>query len=161
MISDARLANEAWEAYYRAQATIGQEFADADIWGGLLTKEYAVLYALSTEPDGLRISELCDDVLLTQPGMSRLIARLDKRGLIERSDDPDDGRASRIRLTEAGRDIQRRVGRGLTRTIADAMLRALDREQLEALRDLSLALLSGATGRAAEVQQHAVERMQS
>ena len=56
MTSDFRLANEAWEAYYRAQATLGREFADADIWDGLLTREYAVLYALSSEPDGLRIT---------------------------------------------------------------------------------------------------------
>ena len=99
MTSDFRLANEAWEAYYRTQATLGREFADADIWDGLLTREYAVLYALSSEPDGLRITELGDDVLLTQPGMSRLIARLEAKGLVERTADADDGRARRIRLT--------------------------------------------------------------
>ena len=75
MAGEIRLANEAWEAYFRAQATIAREFTEADIWEGLLPKEYGVLYALSTAPNGLRISELCDDVLLTQPGMSRLIAR--------------------------------------------------------------------------------------
>ena len=69
-----------------------------------------MLYALSTAPDGLRISELCDDVLLTQPGMSRLIARLENNGLVERRDDPDDGRACRIRLTPAGVETQRGIG---------------------------------------------------
>jgi len=76
MTNEFRLANEAWEAYYRAQAAITQEFTDADTWVDLLPKEYAVLHALSTEPDGLRITELGEDVLLTQPGMSRLITRL-------------------------------------------------------------------------------------
>jgi len=158
MTSDFRLANEAWEAYYRTQATLGREFADADIWDGLLTREYAVLYALSSEPDGLRITELGDDVLLTQPGMSRLIARLEAKGLVERTADADDGRARRIRLTEEGVAAQRRVGANLARTIAGAMTRVLDTEQLTALRDLSIALLAGASGTAARVQQNAMER---
>jgi DNA-binding MarR family transcriptional regulator len=151
-MSDFRLANEAWEAYYRAQAAIAREFSDADIWGGLLTREYAVLHALSTEPDGLRITELGDDVLLTQPGMSRLIARLEGRGLVERGGDLDDARARRIRLTPEGADLQHRVGASVARHIAEAMSRALNSEQLETLRDLSLALLAGSSSTAAEVQ---------
>lgn len=153
-----RLANEAWEAYYRAQATIAREFTEADIWGGLLTKEYAVLHALSTEPEGLRITELGEDVLLTQPGMSRLVARLEARGLVERGDDADDARACRIRLTREGAQVQRRVGANLARHIAQAMTRALSTEQLEVLRDLSVSLIAGAPGTAAEVQQKKLER---
>jgi len=117
-----------------------------------------VLYALSSERDGLRITELGDDVLLTQPGMSRLIARLEAKGLVERTADADDGRARRIRLTEEGAAAQRRVGANLARTIAGAMTRVLDTEQLTALRDLSIALLAGASGTAARVQQNAMER---
>jgi DNA-binding MarR family transcriptional regulator len=67
------------------------------VWGELRPREYGVLYALSSAPDGLRISELGDDVLLTQPGMSRLIARLEAARLVERVDDPHDGRACRVR----------------------------------------------------------------
>lgn len=158
MTSDFRLANEAWEAYYRTQATLAREFTDAEIWDGLLTREYAVLYALSSEPDGLRITELGADVLLTQPGMSRLIVRLEAKGLVERTADAGDGRARRIRLTAEGAAAQRRVGANLARTIAGAMTRALDIEQLTALRDLSIALLAGASGTAARVQQYAMER---
>jgi len=155
---DLRLANEAWEAYYRAQATIARELIDADIWEGLLTREYAVLFALSTEPDGLRITELGDDVLITQGGMSRLIVRLEARGFVERIEDAADGRARRIRLTPEGLAVQRRVGAGVARHVAVALGRALDGTQLAMLRDLSLAVLSGASGLAAEVQQRAMRR---
>jgi DNA-binding MarR family transcriptional regulator len=99
-------------------------------------------------------------VLLTQPGMSRLIARLESRGLVERSGDTEDARARRIRLTEAGAETQRHVGTAVARRIEHAMTRALDARQLETLRDLSLALLAGAPGRAAEVQQKKLERTQ-
>ena len=157
-VHDLRLANEAWEAYYRAQATIARELTDADIWDDLLTREYAVLFALSSQPDGLRITELGDDVLITQPGMSRLIVRLEARGLVERVDDAADGRARRIRLTPDGLATQRRVGSAVARHVAEAVGRALEHDQIVMLRDLSLALLAGASGIAAEVQQRAMQR---
>ncbi len=134
--SNTRIANEAWEALFRAQATLAREFTDAEVWGELGTSEYGVLYALSDAPDGLRMTELLDDVLLTQPGMSRLIARVENRGLVERVDDPDDGRACRVRLTESGIRAQRAVGLAHGRHVAELMTRALSREQLEQLRDL-------------------------
>jgi len=155
---DVRMANETWEAYYRAQATIARELIDADIWEGLLTREYAVLFALSAEPEGLRITELGDDVLITQPGMSRLITRLEARGLVERVEDAADGRARRIRLTPEGLATQRRVGARVAQRVTEALGRSLDDDQLRTLRDLSLALLAGASGVAAEVQQRAMRR---
>jgi DNA-binding MarR family transcriptional regulator len=138
--SSTRIANEAWEALFRAQATIAQELSAGEVWGELLPREYGVLYALSTAPAGLRITELGNDVLLSQPGMSRLIARLEARGLVERADDPHDARACRIRLTPAGVDAQRRVGVGHGRHIAAALTRTLSRDQLAVLRDLCRAL---------------------
>ncbi|MEV6846152.1 MarR family transcriptional regulator [Actinoplanes sp. NPDC051411] len=141
MRSEARLANEAWEAMLRAQATLAREFEFAGDWGDLPPREYGVLYALSTAPEGLRITALIDDVLLTQAGVSRLVARLEKRGLVARRDDPDDARACRIVLTDQGRETQRRLGRSHARHVTEAMTRALSREQLETLRELSTALL--------------------
>jgi len=139
---DVRLANQAWEAMFRAQATLSLAFERDGNWGDLLPREYGVLYALSQARDGLRMSELCDDVLLTQAGISRLVARLEKRGLVERACDPDDARAFRIRMTGAGVDSQRRIGREHARQVAVAMTRALDREQLRTLRELSQALVA-------------------
>ena len=134
--SDTKLANQAWEALFRGQSTIVQELAARDAWEDLVPREYGVLYALSSVPEGLRITELGEDVLLTQPGMSRLVARLEARGLVERVDDPDDARASRIRMTPAGVATQRRVGRAHARHVKDAMTRHLDRAELEQLLDL-------------------------
>src|SRR5262249_42518294 len=113
-----------------------------DVWGVLVPREYGVLYALSAAPEGLRITELLDDVLLTQPGMSRLIARLEARGLVERADDPDDRRACRVRLTEAGAGTQREIGRAPGRHVSAAMPRGLSRHELVQLRDLCRALVA-------------------
>jgi DNA-binding MarR family transcriptional regulator len=144
MASRTRIANEAWEALFRAQATIAQELGAEDVWDGLSPREYGVLYALSKAPSGLRITELRSDVLLTQPGISRLIARLEAAVLVERVDDPDDGRACRIRLTDAGAHAQRDVGRRHGRHVAQTMARGLSAEQLRQLRDLCRALTAPA-----------------
>ncbi|MBU3063900.1 MarR family transcriptional regulator [Nocardia sp. NEAU-G5] len=142
-----RLALEAWEALFRAQATLALEFEHEGDWGELLPREYGVLYALSAAPDGLRLTELCDDVLLTQAGISRLVTRLEARGLVVRGDDPDDARAYRIRLTPDGVAAQRRAGRAHALHVSTAMTRGLDDDQLRSLRDLSLALLAAAPPR--------------
>ena len=139
--STTKLANEAWEALFRAQSTIIQELSARDAWEDLVPREYGVLYALSSAPEGLRITELGEDVLLTQPGMSRLVARLEARGLAQRVTDPDDARACRIRLTPAGVAMQRRIGRTHARHVAEAMSRNLDRQELEQLLDLSRRLI--------------------
>jgi DNA-binding MarR family transcriptional regulator len=143
MRSNARIANDAWEALFRAQATIAGELTAGTEWGDLLPREYGVLYALSAAPTGLRITELGEDVLLTQPGMSRLVARLEARGLVRRDDDPDDARACRVRLTRAGAELQRTVGLSHGRRVAQAMTRHLDRRQLMQLGDLCRRVAAG------------------
>jgi DNA-binding MarR family transcriptional regulator len=148
MASRSRIANEAWEALFRAQASIALELTAADVWHELSPREYGVLYALSNAPHGLRITELRSDVLLTQPGISRLITRLEAAGLVERVDDPDDGRACRIRLTDAGAHAQRDVGRRHGRHVTETMARMLNDEQLVQLRDLCRTLTVPAGARA-------------
>jgi DNA-binding MarR family transcriptional regulator len=137
-----RLANDTWEALFRAQATLAQEFELEGDWGGLPPREYGVLYALAGVREGVRVTDLMGDALLTQAGVSRLVARLEKRGLVARRDDPSDARACRIVLTPDGRDVQRRVGRHHARHVSVAMTRALSPAQQETLRDLSRALIA-------------------
>ena len=59
MASRTRIANEAWEALFRAQATVHARARSPPTCGtGSAPSEYGVLYALSKAPDGLRITEL-------------------------------------------------------------------------------------------------------
>jgi DNA-binding MarR family transcriptional regulator len=73
--------------------------------------------------------------------MSRLVARLEARGLVRRLDDPDDARACRIRLTPAGAATQRRIGRAHARHVAEAMTHNLGREELEQVLHLCRRLI--------------------
>lgn len=130
-----RLANQAWEALLTAHARLMRQFADDD-WEELSMREYDVLYTLSKQPSPVRIGDLGDSVLLSQPGLSRLVDRLVQRGLVERTPDPADGRSVRVGLTSAGVECQKTVGRRHARSVARAMA-ALTPAELEKLHTLT------------------------
>lgn len=143
MASDTGLANAAWEALFRAQLTIAAELHAGDAWGDLVPTDYGVLYALSTAKTGLRMSELGKDILISQAGLSRAVARLEARGLIDRRPDPEDARASILNLSKAGAHLQKRVGARHGRHVAEAMTCRLSDAELTQLRDLCELLLAG------------------
>lgn len=62
------------------------------------------LYFLQRAPDeGLRVGDLAHALAVTVGGTSKLVDRIEAAGLIARSPDPDDRRASRVTLTPLGR----------------------------------------------------------
>ncbi|HEY8717623.1 MarR family winged helix-turn-helix transcriptional regulator [Pengzhenrongella sp.] len=113
-----RLAVDAWEALLRAQITLIKEFAE-DFRGESVTMpEYDVLYTLTGFPTGrARLGELAETVRLSQPGLSRLVDRMELEGLVSRLRDPLDGRGTIVALTDAGREAQRETGRRHARSI--------------------------------------------
>ncbi|HTL85066.1 MAG TPA: MarR family transcriptional regulator [Acidimicrobiia bacterium] len=66
----------------------------------------ALAYLARAEPRGrMRLSELLELMhpRYSQPGLSRLVQRMEADGLVERHADPDDGRATVLQMTRAGR----------------------------------------------------------
>jgi DNA-binding MarR family transcriptional regulator len=55
--------------------------------------------------DAMRVSDLATSVELDTSTVSRQIKQLEDKGIVERTPDPADGRASLVRLSDAGRDI--------------------------------------------------------
>ena len=141
VMADRRhLANDAWEALLTAHAVVMKQFAAEDIWTELSMREYDVVYTLSKCPEPQRINELNRHVLLSQPALSRLVDRLAERGFIERLADPADRRGVRLALTEAGRAVQRDIGRRHARDVARAMTAALSPAELGQLAAICLKL---------------------
>ncbi len=132
-----RLANDAWEAALAAHGALMRGFAAEDVWHGLTMREYDVLYTLSKCDSPQRLGDLGGHVLLSQPGLSRLVDRLVDRGLVARCVDPRDARAANLTLTDSGRDLQRRVGRAHGASVAAAMTARLTDEELSLLEALS------------------------
>jgi DNA-binding MarR family transcriptional regulator len=61
-----------------------------------------LLYLRSHAHEAVRIGALLEAVPLSQPALSRLVARLEARGLLARSEAEDDARAVVVGLTGAG-----------------------------------------------------------
>ncbi len=107
------------------------------MWCEVSLHEYDVLYTLSKCPKPQRLGELGRHVLLSQPGLSRLVERLVERGLVARGPDPADARAALLSLTEDGHDAQQRVGRAHARSVAEAMSARLSPTQMSTLAALA------------------------
>jgi DNA-binding MarR family transcriptional regulator len=72
---------------------------------GLSQNEYNALSQISMAPDrSVRLSELAPVANMTLSHLSRVITRLEKAGWVLRTPDPDDGRYTLARLTDAGLD---------------------------------------------------------
>jgi DNA-binding MarR family transcriptional regulator len=70
---------------------------------GLSLSSYSVLAALIRNPQGrMRMSELADHVQISRPGMTRLIERLERDGLVERDRSEADSRQVYATITERG-----------------------------------------------------------
>jgi DNA-binding MarR family transcriptional regulator len=88
---------------------------------GLLQPDHAVpgqpislsqAFALHELDTGVPLSqqELADRLRLEKSSVSRLAAELERRGLLVRERQPGNRRLYRLRLTDQGRDLHRRMG---------------------------------------------------
>jgi DNA-binding MarR family transcriptional regulator len=105
--------------------------------------EYNVLAGLSEAPEGsLRMSVLAAHADGSLPRLSQVIARLERRGLVRRTPDPDDGRYTLAVLTDAGRDAVLAAAPGHVETVRNLIFDPLTKAKTRQLRDICLRILS-------------------
>lgn len=94
----------AWLGFLDAHNRIVKELdLDLEQAHGLSLSTYDVLAILSMAPDRrLRMSALADAALITRAGMTRLIERLERQGLVERCRCETDSRQVFAHITEDG-----------------------------------------------------------
>ncbi|MBE1875615.1 MarR family winged helix-turn-helix transcriptional regulator [Myceligenerans pegani] len=146
----AREAAEAWESLFRTQVTLMRRLLADDIWDELSMREYDVLFTLSGGAGSMRLRDLNENILMAQSSLSRLVDRLERRGLVRRESAPEDGRGVKVVLTDAGVGLQKEVGMRHVRSIAHyvgSAMRADDLATLRALLDKLRAAQSGVPDR--------------
>ncbi|MDP9458650.1 MAG: MarR family transcriptional regulator [Actinobacteria bacterium] len=102
---------EAWRALITAHAAAVERIERGLLEAGLPPLGwYDVLLELSAAPGcRLRMHELARAVVLSRSGLSRLVDRLEKAGLLRREPDPEDGRGSFAVLTNEGSRMRERM----------------------------------------------------
>jgi DNA-binding MarR family transcriptional regulator len=97
----------AWAGFLQAHAQIVRALdAELEQEHGLPLTSYDVLIQLSLAPDRrLRMFELADAVVLSRSGLTRLVARLERDGLVERERGEVDLRQMYARLTDRGFEV--------------------------------------------------------
>jgi DNA-binding MarR family transcriptional regulator len=97
----------AWRGLLRVHTALVKAL-DAELAAAhdLPLSSYEVLITLESAPGRKRrMAELADSVLLSRSGMTRLVDRLEKDGLLERDLCTDDGRGCFAVLTDKGAEL--------------------------------------------------------
>ena len=121
-----------------ARATMGMTtwaLADATPGLDLSLLQWRALLIVGDDVVGARIGQVGDGVGLPLPAASRLVQRLQRRGLVHLERDPDDGRATRVQLTHAGSHVRSAVLARRRDLISEALGRTvLPAEAIQGLR---------------------------
>jgi DNA-binding MarR family transcriptional regulator len=69
----------------------------------------ALLYVLHVEGTSLRVTDLAEQLQIEAPAVTRKAQHLERSGLVSRTPDPNDGRATQLQLTTQGRRTINRI----------------------------------------------------
>jgi DNA-binding MarR family transcriptional regulator len=138
----------AWRGMLAVHAALTRRL-DAELRGrhGIPLSTYEALMLLGTSQDGrLRVSELSRGALLSISGMSRMIDRLERDGLVRREACEEDGRGAEVALSAAGRELLAAARETHLRGVRDGFLERLGDDELAALGDVWRRLLPPGEG---------------
>jgi DNA-binding MarR family transcriptional regulator len=135
-ISPPKMA--AWRAFLEAHARVtdvlARELRDEE---SLPLAWYDVLVQLQEAPDHrLRMQELAEAVLLSKSGLTRLVDRMERQGLVRRSACADDRRGILAELTDEGYATLRRTAGTHLRGVDEHFASLLSDDEAAALADL-------------------------
>jgi DNA-binding MarR family transcriptional regulator len=135
----------AWRGLIRLREAVMREIdhrlrQDSD----LSLADYGVLVTLVTAPDlRLRMSSLGAQRMLTPSGITRVVIRLEERGLVRREPDPADGRAAFAVLTKPGLQALRHAQVVHHAAVRELYLGRLTQQELDKLARLFEKALPG------------------
>jgi DNA-binding MarR family transcriptional regulator len=146
LLTPAELA--AWRGLLRVHASITKAL-DAELARehALPLSSYEVLLFLADAPGGrLRMSDLADGVLLSRSGLTRLVDRMERDGLLRRERCEDDARGYHAAITDKGRALFQAARSTHLDGVRERFLSRLSPDELRTLAELWERLAPGAAG---------------
>jgi DNA-binding MarR family transcriptional regulator len=108
-VSAKRLAGELLSLFHNVMKGGNEQlyalFEELD----LTITQLKTLHALDACVSEVSVKELAERLNMSLPGASRTVELLLRRGWLERREDEQDRRMKRVRITDAGRDVVRRI----------------------------------------------------
>jgi DNA-binding MarR family transcriptional regulator len=136
----------AWRGMLRVHSALVKAL-DAELLAeyDLPLTSYEVLINLQAAPGRrLRMAELADSVLLSRSGMTRLVDRLERTGLLERDTCTSDGRGCYAVLTDEGEALLTRARATHLDGVRERFLRRFEESELRELAEYWERVLPGA-----------------
>ena len=137
----------AWRGFLRVHSALAKGLdAQLEAEHDLPLSSYEVLINLQRAPGRrLRMAELADRVLLSRSGMTRLVDRLEREGLIARDSCSSDARGCFAVLSDAGEEMLARARPTHLDGIRRSFLQHLSEPELEQLARVWERVLPGST----------------
>ena len=124
----------AWIGFLRSHAAIVRELdSELEREHGLPLSSYDVLVQLAHAGGAMRMSELAEAVVLSRSGITRLVERLERQGLVERCRVETDSRGVTAKITDSGRETISTCGPTHIRGVRQRFLERLGDDELRAL----------------------------
>ncbi|MDT7656677.1 MAG: hypothetical protein QOF38_1392 [Pseudonocardiales bacterium] len=135
-----------WRHYLRGHATVTRAL-EAELLARqeLSLAAFDVLAELAQAPERrMRMTELADAVLLSRSGVTRMVDRLERLGLVTRGRVEEDGRGIAATLTDQGQEQLDRASVTHVAAVQRHFVNRLDETDLRDLRRISRRLTAGA-----------------
>lgn len=134
----------AWRGYLamqsRLQAQLNRQL-QAD--SGMSLPDFDVLVALTDRPAvRMRVRVLAEALQWEKSRLSHHLARMERRGLIERQDCPGDARGAVVVLTDVGRRAIERAAPAHVEAVRTLVFDGLDVDQVATLTDITEGVLN-------------------
>lgn len=135
----------AWLNLLQTNSVLGSRVgARVEAGCGLSLPEHELLIRLSQAPDRhLRMYDLASLLLLSKSGITRVVDRLERRGLVDRKMSESDRRVVLAGLTDAGVQILEEARPFIAGGVDEFFSRHLTDEEIASLRALLRKLLEG------------------
>lgn len=111
----------------------------------LSAAQWAVMASLAAGSEPKSAADLCKGISYDAGAMTRMLDRLESKGLLRRRRSADDRRLVHLELTEEGKAAYPRI-RELSMTVANRLLHGFSRAEARQLESLLTRMLENASG---------------
>ena len=124
-----------WRRWLRLNAELpGVLHRELQADAGLSLSDFEVLVTLTETPDGrVRVTDLARELKWERSRVSHHVTRMERRGLVERTECRDDGRGAWVELTKQGRAAIERAAPGHAATVRRLIFDNLTPEEIEVM----------------------------